>query len=551
MYLYNSMDRTFVASRVSEFRAQVERRLAGELAEEEFLPLRLQNGLYRQRHAYMLRVGVPYGLLNSEQIRTFATIADTYDRGFGHFTTRQNIQFNWLELENVPDILDLLAQVDMHAMQTSGNCVRNITSDPLAGVSKDEIIDPRPMAEMLRQYKEIHPEFLFLPRKFKYAITGAETDRAATAFHDIGIQAVQRGDEIAWKVLVGGGIGRTPRVGQVLYPWVETERVVGVVEAILRVYNLAGRRDKKYKARIKILVGEMGIDAFREAVDQELPHVDMPIMDMEKYKAICAMFERNYPESPTDVWGQVQQSMAQSPEFARWIRNNVKQHKVDGYHAVYVSLKAKGQPPGDATSDQLRTIADLMDRYNESRCVATYNQNLLFQNVRTEDLVALYSELEKAELATPNIDGITDQICCPGLDFCNLASASSIPIAKQITERFQDPAEVEDIGQLHLNMSGCVNACGHHHTGHIGILGVDRRGTECYQVKIGGHPGSNDELPAAIGEIVGPSVTADELIPLLDRILNVYKTLRNPGETFLAAVQRLGMDPFKEVARND
>ena len=549
MYKYNHLDKTFVQARVDEFRSQVERRLAGTLAEEEFLPLRLQNGLYHQRHAYMLRVGVPYGLLSSRQIRTFAMISERYDKGFGHFTTRQNIQFNWMQLEDVPDILQHLADVEMHAVQTSGNCVRNITCDPLSGIARDELVDPRPLAEMLRQYKEIHPEFLFLPRKFKFAMTGAKTDRAATAFHDIGLQAHEKDGEIGWRILVGGGIGRTPRIGQELKSWVPTERVMGTIEAILRVYNLEGRRDNKYKARIKILVGAMGIEAFREAVEKELPFVDTPVMDMDRYRDIQEMFKREFQPATPNGMDAVTERAATDPLFKKWLKNNTKAHKVDGHQAVYVSLKAPGKPPGDATTQQLLHIADLMDKYNQGQCVATYNQNLMFQDIRSENLCELFDALNEFGLATPNIDSITDQICCPGLDFCNLASASSIPIAERLSAHFSDPEELEDIGILHVNMSGCVNACGHHHTGHIGILGIDKRGTECYQVKVGGHPGSNEFTPAAIGEIVGPAVTADELIPLIERLLDVYKTNRGEGESFIQTYKRIGVAPFKEVAR--
>lgn len=549
MYRYNQMDKEFVHARVKEFRGQVARRLAGELPEEEFLPLRLQNGLYHQRHAYMLRVGVPYGLLSSAQIRKFALIAERYDRGYGHFTTRQNIQFNWMKLEDVPDILEHLATVEMHAMQTSGNCVRNITCDPLAGIANDEIVDPRPLAEMLRQYKEIHPEFLFLPRKFKFAMTGARKDRAATAFHDIGIQASEENGQVGWRILVGGGIGRTPRIAQELEAFVPTDRVMAYIEAILRVYNLHGRRDNKYKARIKILVGDMGIDAFRGAVEEELPFVDTPHMDMDRYAEIQKMFMRKFEAPSPNGMAEISKRSSEDPRFQKWMRNNVKPHKAEGYHAVFISLKAPGQAPGDATTEQLTLIAELMDTYNQGQCVATYNQNVVLQDIRSEDVPAVYDALQSLHMATPNIDSIADQICCPGLDFCNLASASSIPLAKIISERFSNPEELEDLGLIHLNMSGCVNACGHHHTGHIGILGVDRRGTECYQVKIGGHPGTDASAPAAIGEVVGPAVTTDELLPLLETILSVYKENRLEGEAFIKTYQRIGANPFKEAAR--
>jgi len=547
MYQYNDIDKRIVRARVEEFRGQVRRRLAGELAEEDFLPLRLQNGLYNQRHGYMLRIGVPYGLLSSAQMRTFALIAERYDRGFGHFTTRQNIQFNYMELEDVPDILGHLAEVEMHAIQTSGNCVRNVTCDPHAGVAPDELVDPRPLAELLRQYKELHPEFAFLPRKFKIAISGAAEDRAATFFHDIGVQAVERDGEIGWRILVGGGIGRTPRIAVEIRDFLPTEDVVSYLEAILRVYNLHGRRDNKYKARIKILVGALGIDAFRAQVDEEWEHLRHQKLDMDRYERIARMFSDDVvvdPDAADDL--APERRRASDPGFSRWLRTNVKEHKRDGYHIVYISLKTPKQPPGDATTEQLLVIASLMDRYSQGRATATYNQNLTLPHVRTRDLEALYDALLAQDLAVANIDTIADSICCPGLDFCNLASAHSIPVAEQINRRFSDPEELEDIGQLHLNMSGCVNACGHHHTGHIGILGVDKAGVGHYQIAIGGHPGSGDAQPAAVGEIIGPAVPADQVVDVLDGLVDQYKSRRSEGETFLETVRRVGVDAFRE-----
>ena len=547
MYKYNDIDKRIVHARVEEFRDQVRRRLAGELAEEDFLPLRLQNGLYNQRHGYMLRVGVPYGLLSSDQMRTFALIAERYDRGFGHFTTRQNIQFNYMQLEEVPDILGHLAEVEMHAIQTSGNCVRNVTCDPHAGVAPDELADPRPLAEMLRQYKELHPEFAFLPRKFKIAITGAPEDRAATFFHDIGVQAVEHDGAMGWRILVGGGIGRTPRIAAEIRDFLPTEDVVSYVEAILRVYNLHGRRDNKYKARIKILVGALGIDAFREQVDAEWEHLKHQKLDMERYGEIVRMFAEDvsHPAEAADDAPPTARQQA-DPDFARWLRTNVQEHKQPGHHIVYISLKAPGQPPGDATTEQLLVIASLMDRYSQGRATATYNQNLTLPHVRTGDLEALYDALVSQNLATANINTIADSICCPGLDFCNLASAHSIPVAQQITERFSDLEELEDIGKLHLNMSGCVNACGHHHTGHIGILGVDKAGVGHYQIAIGGNPGSGADSPAAVGDIIGPAVPAGEVVGVLDNLIDRYKANREQGENFLETVRRVGVDAFRE-----
>lgn len=547
MYQYNDIDKRIVHARVDEFRDQVRRRLAGELAEEDFLPLRLQNGLYNQRHGYMLRIGVPYGLLSSDQMRTFALIAERYDRGFGHFTTRQNIQFNYMKLEDVPDILAHLAEVEMHAIQTSGNCVRNVTCDPHAGVAPDELADPRPLAEMLRQYKELHPEFAFLPRKFKIAISGSPEDRAATFFHDIGVQAVEVDGAMGWRILVGGGIGRTPRIAAEIRDFLPTEDVVSYVEAILRVYNLHGRRDNKYKARIKILVGALGIDVMREQVDAEWEHLKHQKLDMARYGEIVRMFSEDVEhahEAASDP--EPEERRESDPTFARWLRANVQEHKHAGHHIVYVSLKAPGQPPGDATTEQLLVIASLMDRYSQGRATATYNQNLTLPHVRTRDLESLYDALVAQNLATANINTIADSICCPGLDFCNLASAHSIPIAQKITERFSDPAELEDIGKLHLNMSGCVNACGHHHTGHIGILGVDKAGVGHYQIAIGGNPGAGEDSPPAVGAIIGPAVKAHEVVGVLDNLIDRYKDERTRGETFLETVRRVGVDTFRE-----
>ena len=550
MYRYNEVDKRLVRSRVAEFRDQVRRRLAGELAEEDFLPLRLMNGLYHQRHSYMLRIGIPYGLISSDQMRAFGVIAEKYDRDYGHFTTRQNIQFNWVKLEEVADILAVLADVEMHAIQTSGNCVRNVTCDPFAGVAPDEIVDPRPLAEMLRQYKELHPEFLYLPRKFKIAMTGAPDDRAATRFHDIGIQGRVRDGVVGWRILVGGGMGRTPRIAQEIHPFLPAEDALSYVEAILRVYNLHGRRDNKYKARIKILVGDLGIDRFREEVEREWEPIRHRKMDMDEYARIRRYFERDVTyEDDADLHQDHLARKDADPVFARWLHANVKAHREPGYHMVTLSLKAPGVAPGDISTAQFHAVADLMDRTSQSRCTATYNQNLVFPHVRSADLEALHGALDALGLATPNVDTAADQICCPGLDFCNLASASSIPLAQSLSERFSDPVEIQDLGQIHINMSGCVNACGHHHTGHIGILGVDKHGEEFFQIAVGGHAGSGETLPPSIAQVVGPAVTAEEAVHVIDRMLDRYRDERESSETFLQTVRRVGIDSFKEAAR--
>ncbi|MEZ4265055.1 MAG: nitrite/sulfite reductase [Myxococcota bacterium] len=548
MYRYNTMDARFVRERVAEFRNQVQRRLAGELSEDQFRPLRLMNGLYLQRHAYMLRISVPYGLLSSAQMRTFGYIAERYDRGFGHFTTRQNLQFNWLRLEDVPDILAHLAEVEMHAIQTSGNCVRNISSDPYAGVAPDELIDPRPFAEIVRQYKELHPEFMYLPRKFKIAISGARDDRAATAFHDIGVQAVEQNGEIGWRILVGGGMGRTPRIAMVVHEFLPLMDLVSYIEAILRVYNLHGRRDNKFKARIKILVGDMGVEAFREAVDAEWEAIRDQRIDPARLAEVRAYFEQvQYDAAEAQVTAH-QRRRANDPAFDRWMQWNVKPHKAAGYNVVYASLKYPGRPPGDAATAQLYGMADIMDRFNHGQAVATYNQNVCFQDVANSSLEALYDALQALDLAEPNIDTVADLICCPGLDYCSLANASSIPIAKLVTERFADLDELYDLGKVHINMSGCINACGHHHTGHIGILGINKRGEEFYQISVGGHAGTNERLPARIADILGPAVPGDDVVDIMERLFETYAATRTGTESFIETVMRTGVEPFREAA---
>ena len=549
MYRYDSMDTRLVRERVEEFRGQVQRRVAGALSEDEFRPLRLMNGLYLQRHAYMLRISIPYGLLSAAQVRKLGYIAERYDRGFGHFTTRQNIQFNWIRLEDTPDLLSHLADVQMHAIQTSGNCVRNVSSDPEAGVAGDELLDVRPYCELLRQYKELHPEFMFLPRKFKVAFSGADTDRAATTVHDVGFRATRDADgALAWRVYVGGGLGRTPRVAQLVRESLPLDQCVSYLEAILRVYNLHGRRDNKYKARIKILVGDLGVAAFRDEVEAEWAQVPAAerTLSADDVARVEAMFDHvAYDPAAASFTAHLARA-ERDPAFARWLRTNVRPHKVAGYNIVYLSLKHPGRPPGDASSDQLYAIADLAERYNHGFVQATYTQNLLLQYVANADLEALYEALEAAGLATPNIGTLHDLICCPGLDYCSLANATSIGVAQEIQARFADPDELEDIGRLSLHMSGCINACGHHHTGHIGILGIDKRGEEAYQIAVGGSPGVNDAAPAKVARILGAAVPRADVPEVIALLVATYREQRRPGETFLDTVDRVGVEPFKE-----
>ena len=548
MYRYTPMDARFVRERVEEFRGQVQRRLSGELSEEELRPLRLMNGLYLQRHAYMLRIAIPYGLLNSAQMRKLGWITEKYDRGYGHVTTRQNLQLNWIKLEEAADILGHLAEVEMHAIQTSGNCVRNITSDPFAGVANDELLDPRPWCEVLRQYSTLHPEFMYLPRKFKIAISGAITDRAATAIHDIGVRAVRNEQgELGWRILAGGGLGRTPRIAQIVAEWVPLDELIAWCEAILRVYNLHGRRDNKYKARIKILVGELGIERFREEVTAELALIPDRKMDMDKVRDVASQFEDLvYDPRAADSRAHEERAAA-DPVFARWLERNVRAHKVPGYHAVYVSLKRREVPTGDLFAREFAAVADMMDRYNQGYISTTYDQNLLFQTIRSEDLGALYDELHALSLATPNIGTIQDIICCPGLDFCSLANASSIPVSMALIDRFADLDEAYEIGPVEIKMSGCINACGHHHVGHIGLLGIDKHGEEYYQIQLGGSPGTSDGDPASLGAILGPAVAQDDVVTAIDRLVDCFVEQRQGPESFLQVVRRVGLQPFKEA----
>ncbi|MBR7801255.1 nitrite/sulfite reductase [Undibacterium fentianense] len=545
MYRYDQHDHLIIQERVAQFRDQVSRRIANELSEDEFRILRLQNGLYMQRHAYMLRVAVPYGLLSSTQVRKFAHIARKYDRGYGHFTTRQNIQYNWINLEDTPDILAELAEVEMHAIQTSGNCMRNITSDEFAGIAPDEIIDPRPYAEILRQWTTFHPEFAYLPRKFKIAINGSKEDRAAIAVHDIGLTVVHNdAGEVGFKVMVGGGMGRTPILGSVIREFLPWQHVMTYLEAILRIYNQFGRRDNIYKARIKILVKALGVEEFARQVEDEWQDIKGgpgTLTEAELARVASYFSTPNYASLPETDQSFVQLQQ-ENKAFANWVKRNVKPHKVAGYNAVLLSLKKPGVPPGDASADQLDFIADLADRYSFGEIRVTHEQNLVLSDVEQSQLFALWQEAKAHGLATPNIGLLTDMICCPGGDFCALANAKSIPIALDITDRFNDLDYLHDIGDLELNMSGCINACGHHHVGNIGILGVDKDGSEWYQVSIGGAQGNQ----AAIGKIIGPSFSAGQMPEVIERIIQVYLRERVNGERFIDTAQRLGITPFKE-----
>lgn len=546
MYRYDEVDFRLVNERVAQFRDQTRRYLAGELTEDEFRPLRLMNGLYVQRHAPMLRVAVPYGMLSSRQLRKLAHIARTYDRGYAHFTTRQNLQFNWPALETVPDILAELAEVEMHAIQTSGNCIRNTTSDHFAGVAGDELIDPRPYCEIIRQWSTFHPEFTFLPRKFKIAVSGAREDRAATLVHDIGLHAVRAADgEVGFRVIVGGGLGRTPIIGSVIRDFLPARHLLTYLDAILRVYNRFGRRDNKYKARIKILVKAMTAAGFAAKVEEEWSHLkDGPATVPAAEFAHMAQFftapayelglKRNDPIYTAQL--------AAEPAFARWVARNTREHKVAGYRIVTLSLKATGVPPGDATADQLDAVADWADAYSFGELRVSHEQNLILADVRETDLLALWEKARAAGFATPNIGLLSDIICCPGGDFCSLANAKSIPIAAAVQKRFDDLDYQHDIGELDLNMSGCMNACGHHHIGHIGILGVDKQGSEWYQVSIGGSQGEH----ASLGKVIGPSFAQDAMPDVIEKIISVYLAQRHADERFIDTARRIGIDPFKE-----
>ncbi|CAI8937623.1 nitrite/sulfite reductase [Pseudomonas serboccidentalis] len=546
MYQYDDYDRALVFERVAQFRDQVERFMAGELSEEEFLPLRLQNGLYMQKHAYMLRVAIPYGTLSAEQMRTLASIAADYDRGYGHFTTRQNLQFNWIELSEVPDILERLAQVNMHAIQTSGNCVRNITTEAFAGVAADEMIDPRPLAEILRQWSTINPEFLFLPRKFKIAICSAKQDRAAIMMHDIGLYLYPgRDGQMLLRVIVGGGLGRTPILGLQIREGLPWQHLLSYVEAILRVYNRHGRRDNKYKARIKILVKALGIEAFAREVEEEWQHLkDGPaqLTDAE-YERVASAFVPPIYHTLADTDLDFGTRLAESPAFARWVARNVQPHKKPGYTSVVLSTKpGLAAPPGDVSGVQMLAVADWSERFGFGEIRIAHEQNIVLPDVQKSDLYTLWQLACEQDLGSANVGLLTDIIACPGGDFCALANAKSIPIAQAIQARFDNLDYLHDLGDISLNISGCMNACGHHHIGNIGILGVDKNGSEWYQITLGGAQGKN----SALGKVIGPSFSAAEVPQVIERIIGTFVRYRESEELFVDTLARIGLEPFKE-----
>lgn len=549
MYIYDEIDQRIIDERVVQYRDQTQRFLAGELSESEFLPLRLQNGLYVQRLAPMLRIAIPYGIFNSTQLRKLAELSRKYDKGYGHFSTRQNLQFNWPELAEVPDLLEELATVQMHAIQTSGNCIRNTTTDQYAGVATDELEDPRPWCEIVRQWSTLHPEFAFLPRKFKIAVCGTESDRAAIHSHDIGLELVPQpqSGEVGFKVLVGGGLGRTPVIGSVVCEWLEKKHLLTYLEAVLRVYNQLGRRDNKYKARIKILVRAMGVEAFAERVADEWMRLkDGPstLTDREIERAGACFSEPDYRKfDALDSTTALQQQLDEDAGFARWYQYNTVAHRVPGYRIVNLSLKATGYVAGDISDLQMEAVADLADQYSFGEIRSTHQQNLVLADVQQDALYEAWKKIESLGLATPTIGHLTDMICCPGGDYCALANAKSIPVAEAIQQRFSDLDYIYDLGPLDLNISGCMNACGHHHIGQIGILGVDKKGAEFYQVSLGGNQGKD----AAIGKILGPSFRQQDMPDVIEKVLGTYLLQRAEGEDFLATYKRVGLDPFKET----
>ena len=546
MYRYDEFDAKFVNERTAQFRDQANRRLKGELTEDEFRPLRLMNGLYLQLHAYMLRVAIPYGTLSSNQMRQLALIAEKWDKGYGHFTTRQNIQYNWIRLEDTADILQALADVEMHAIQTSGNCIRNVTSDHWAGAAADELADPRPVGELIRQWSSLHPEFSYLPRKFKFAITGAPHDRAAVKVHDIGLR-MHKNDagKIGWEVMVGGGQGRTPMIAVTVRDFLPENELIAYMEAIMRVYNLYGRRDNKYKARIKILVHELGAEKFRAEVEAE--YTKHPAQQTQVEEAELARIAKYFAvpnfEKLSRFAPHFEEAKRTNPEFARWARNNLAAHQVDGYTIANISLKPEGGIPGDASAEQMRVMADLAERYSFDELRVSHAQNIVLAHVKLENAFEIWEKLKAHELATANYGLAGDIIACPGLDYCSLATARSIPVAQAISRKFADVAKQENYGPLKINISGCINACGHHHVGHIGILGLDKKGEEFYQITLGGSSSEN----ASIGSILGPGFAAHEVPDAIETILNTYVKLRESGEEFLAAYRRLGPKPFKEA----
>jgi sulfite reductase (NADPH) hemoprotein beta-component len=546
MYRYDEFDHSFVQQRTAQFRDQANRRLNGELTEEEFRPLRLMNGLYLQLHAYMLRIAVPYGTLSSKQMRRLAYIADKWDRGYGHFTTRQNIQFNWIKLEDTADILEALAEVEMHGIQTSGNCIRNVTTDHWAGAAADEIADPRPIGELLRQWSSLHPEFSFLPRKFKIAVTGAPHDRAAVKVHDIGLR-LHRNEkgENGWEVMVGGGQGRTPMIAVTVRDFLPEAQLIPYLEAIMRVYNLYGRRDNKYKARIKILVHEIGAEKFRSEVEAEYGRhpAQTTEVDARELARISKYFAKPAFEKQSRFAPHFEDAKFNNSDFARWAKNNLAAHQIDGYTIVNVSLKPQGGIPGDATGEQMRVMADLAERYSQDELRVSHSQNIVLPHVKLEDAFTIWQQLAKVNLAAANYGLLGDIIACPGLDYCALATARAIPVSQAISRKFADLDTQEKYGPIKLNISGCINACGHHHVGHIGILGLDKKGEEYFQITLGGSSGDQ----ASIGNILGPGFAADEVPDAIEKILNTYVKLRQPGEEFLAAYRRVGAQPFKDA----
>ncbi|WND01526.1 nitrite/sulfite reductase [Temperatibacter marinus] len=546
MYAYDTYDHALVNARVEEFRDQVNRRLSGELTEEEFRPLRLMNGLYLQLHAYMLRVAIPYGTLNSAQLHTLADIADKYDKGYGHFTTRQNIQYNWPKLVETPDILADLASVEMHAIQTSGNCIRNVTTDHFAGAAKDELFDTRPHGELIRQWSTFHPEFSFLPRKFKIAVAGATVDRAALRWHDIALQAIiKESGERGFEVYVGGGMGRSPFIAKTIRDFIPEDQLIAYLEAMLRVYNQAGRRDNKYKARIKILVHEMGLDAYKDAVEKEYALLDKSNIDAPK--AELERLYRYFLPPTLEVLSEDDEEVAAlakaNPLFSVWLDRNIDAHKVDGHRIVTISLKPHGGIAGDATSEQMRLVADLSKDYSQNELRVSHEQNLILPHVALRDLPTIFKKLDAAGLSTANAGLMTDMIVCPGLDYCSLANARSIPLSQKIAKRFDDIARLQDIGELKVKISGCINSCGHHHAGHIGILGVDKKGVENYQLLLGGSGGED----ASKAKILGRGFDEDGTVDALERVIDVYLRSRNDGERFLDTYRRIGEQPFKEA----
>ncbi|WP_309644394.1 nitrite/sulfite reductase [Phenylobacterium sp.] len=549
MYQYDALDKEFLADRATEFREQVARRLAGEITEEQFKPIRLMNGLYLQLHAYMLRVAIPYGSLNPVQMRALAQIGRKYDKGYGHFTTRQNLQFHWIKLADTPAILDDLAAVDMHAIQTSGNCIRNVTADPYAGATAEEIDDPRVWSEAIRQWSSLHPEFSFLPRKFKIAITASAKDRTAAKVHDIGLMVRRARDgTLGFEVIVGGGLGRTPYVGPTIKEFLPANRLFSYLEAVLRVYNRHGRRDNSYKARIKILVAALGAEEFGRQVEAEWEKVgaagDLPDTEVARIRGAFAATAFDTLINRSEVF---EAAKAADPAFARWARNNLRPHKRAGYSIVEISLKGIGDTPGDASSDQMDVVADLAERYGQNDIRVTHEQNLVLPHVKLDDLAVVHAELQRAGLATPNVNLISDIIACPGLDYCALANARAIPIAQDIARKFENQDRAELIGELKIKISGCINACGHHHIGHIGILGVDKKGEEFYQLTLGGS-GAED---AAVGSMLGPALPANRVAGAIDVLVDVYLRERQGEERFLDTVRRTGVAPFKEAVYAD